>query len=106
MTFEVGKLDRRIELQEPIETRDTTGDVITTYSTVYTVPCAVENFKSAERFSSEQIRSSRVRDFRMRYLTNIEENWQIRYEGSDFRILAIDEIGRREGLKITAEALE
>lgn len=102
----VGKLDRRIEIQEPVTTQDTFGAESVAWQTFARVWAQATPMQAKERHQSAQIRESKVYSFVIRHLVGVESTFRIVFESEIYRILGVAEIGRRIGLEITAEYFE
>ena len=101
----VGRMDRKIVLKRP-DVQNTLGDVTTKpLLTVATVWADVRPMSASERFRSDALHSVRVSNFRIWHRNDVTPDMLIQYEGLDWRITGIAEIGYREGLDITAEAV-
>lgn len=100
------KLDRRISIEVKNTALDANGDRVDTWTTLYnSIPANV-----APSGGREFIRASRMFEtasavFMIRYRRGISQQQRVLYEGKYYNILSIDEMGRRDGLLITAEAI-
>lgn len=101
-----GRLDRRIKFQAPQEGIDGLGHPAKTWGDAFEVWAEYVPVAADERFT--QLREAqairRVR-FRIRYNAAISEDMRIVYEGNLYNVKSIQEIGRREGQDVIAEAL-
>ena len=97
-----GELDRRITVQSATTTTNAVGQDVKTWTDYKTIWAKVK-----EENPSERIRANRV-DARMtyvittRYRTDLTTDMRIVYGGNALDIHGIQEIGRKEGLLITA----
>lgn len=103
MSMNIGRMDRLIEIQYPERTANAIGEKIETWTRFAKVWAQATPLRSTERFTSAQERLSKVYTFKIRYLKNLGPEMRIYYETEYFRIVGIAEIGRREGIEITAE---
>lgn len=102
-----GRLDRRITIKRKSITQNDFGEEITTWVTVATVWAQKIEARGAERFSAQQFIGHAVTTFRIRWSTTVSEitaEHQISFDGRDFDVTDIREIGRREGIEIDAYA--
>lgn len=99
-----GVKNRRIVLKAPVVV-NTLGDVTVTYNEVATVWADERPMRMDERFSSDARHSMRVSNFRIWFRFDVTPEMVIFYAGRDWRITGIAEIGLREELEITAEAV-
>ena len=103
-----GKMDRRITLQRATATDDgfsTTGSL--TWSDIATVWAEVEQIKDGERWRAGAVEATVTHRFRIRYssvVAYLGPSDRVLYQGREFNISAVKEIGRREKLEITASA--
>lgn len=100
-----GKLDRRITIEQVTLAQNAMGEPVETWAPFAEVWTDVRPMTATERFESDARHSARVSNFRIRYLTGIDPTMRISYEGLSWRILGIAELGRREGLDVTAEVV-
>lgn len=114
-----GKLDRLIDLQEKTVTQSGSGEPIDTWSTLsYRRPStAPRPLRAEERFTGPQIVATDQVEFRIRYSESVAglspKNRLIYPAMNDpdtevdknriYDIIAVNELGRREGLQIIAQ---
>lgn len=99
-----GQLDRRITLQRRDEEASASGEPRVVWRDVATVWAALVYGKGAERFAAQQVMSEVPVTFRIRYArawrpTTLD---RIVYDGRDYDIRDVREIGRREGYELDA----
>jgi SPP1 family predicted phage head-tail adaptor len=104
-----GKLDRRITIQRATETRDGFNNVTLTWpgTVIATVWASKEDVRDSERFSSQEVGAEITTRFQIRWSSDVENvnpKDRVVYDGRPYDIVAVKEIGRREGLEITASA--
>jgi len=105
-----GKLDRRIRLESATTTRGLDGHPVRTWSLLREVWAELRPIRGQEGFPAQQFAAKAEVTFRIRYtygldpLPNPSEDMRIVYEGRSYDIVSVTEIGRREGLDITATA--
>lgn len=99
-----GDLDRRIVLEQNTPTRDSLGAPIASWATFATVWAQVRPQRGTEPFQGDQENPRRPTTFRLRYRGDLTEDMRIVYAGDTYDIESIAEIGRQEGLEITATA--
>jgi len=102
----VGQLDRRIEIQEPTETRSDSGGVDTSWAAVARCFAGVAYVKTgnSENVAGDQpVATTRV-EFTIRYRSGLNENMRILYAGEYYNLLPpFREVGRRQFMVIPAE---
>lgn len=99
-----GPLDRRIVIQEAVTVQDSLGQPIETWSTFAERWASRMDVTGRERFASQQEIASETTVFRIRWLEGVTRQMRITSEGKTYDIESIAELGRREGLDISATA--
>lgn len=98
-----GSLDRRINIEQRVITRDGIGAAIESFSIQYAnVPAQLKPFVGREKFNAEALREISYKQYRfiIRYLTGLTPMHRIIFEGERYDILYISEIPRRQGWDI------
>jgi SPP1 family predicted phage head-tail adaptor len=101
-------LDRRIVIERYAETRDTFNNVVQTWSTLATVWASkkdVKDVSNAERFRTQEVGAEVATRFGIRWsptVSGVNAKDRIQYDGATYNITGIKEMGRREGIEITA----
>ena len=103
--MQAGKLDRRIVIQSRSLAQDGAGQPVETWATLCTVWANVEHLRGSEPFQGEQFNAQRKTTFKVRWRDDIDETMQVVFDDDTYRVQSVVEIGRREGLEITALAL-
>jgi SPP1 family predicted phage head-tail adaptor len=98
-----GKLDRRITIQVRVQTHGTDGFVSETWADLFSVYAARENVAAGRRSSSGLDVSTSGEVFTIRYRSGISTAHRLLFEGRPYAITSVTEIGRREGMRLTAE---
>jgi head-tail adaptor len=115
-----GRLDRLITIQRKTLTSSDSGDVVETWTTLIERRAAgYRPLKGEERFNAAQVIGTEQVEFRIRYSSNVADLSQrdrivypaladespedVPVERDIFDILAVHEIGRREGLLIITQ---
>ncbi len=104
----IGRLDRRITIERPVESRSATGQELLTWVTWCSTWAAVSHPKTGadETVVGDVILVTTRVDFEIRYRTGLTEKMRIRYNGSLYNILNIAEDGRKERLLVSAQKQE
>ena len=98
-----GELDRRIRIEQPVETRDEeTGEVETKWVPFAEVWAQRRDLRGREEYSAQQIAAGLDTRFRLRFLEGVTPKMRIVCEGVAYDIRPAVELGRREGLEILA----
>lgn len=101
-----GRLDRRATLLAAAVAQDATGEeVAVSWLSIATVWAEHVPVSGSERTAGSQIASSVTDLFRIRWshqVKGLTAKHRIRFDGRDYNIESIREIGRREGLEIAA----
>jgi SPP1 family predicted phage head-tail adaptor len=106
MTTRSGEYDREITILQNTPTRNSIGEVRPAWSDFRTLPARVIPLMSRDRFMSGGEHNVRAATFRTRWFDGLKSTMQIQYEGSTYEIKGIAEVGRREGLDISAEVIK
>jgi len=101
MAVNIGRLDRRIVIQQATETQNSSGEVISTWSDLATVWASVRPARTVESVQGDQEHAVRETVFRVRRRADITEKMRVSYDGKLYDIAGIVEIGRREALDLT-----
>lgn len=104
----IGKMDRRITLQmDGVETgRDEFNAPI--YGTLETtVWASKEDVSDVERVRAQEVGAEITTRFRIRWseaVRRFDARGRVLFDGREYSVSGVKEIGRREGLEITAAA--
>jgi SPP1 family predicted phage head-tail adaptor len=108
----IGKMDRRITIQEEVVTNNAYNEPgISSWSNVKMVYASVLDDDKAssigtEVFSSDQLTAKRIVKFAIRYRTGITEKMRIFYNDRYYGILSISEPDRRTTLVMKTTVLD
>lgn len=106
MSMNIGRMDRLIEIQYPVRTRNELGEETDVWTRLRKVWAQATPLTANERYKSDAQRESKTYVFKMRYVTGVGPEMRVVHDAQNYRITGIAEIGRREGLEITAEYLQ
>ncbi len=104
--MQAGKLDRRVTIERATMADDGFGQT-PTWAELATVWASRRDVSDAERFASGEVSAQITTRFRIRWssvVAGIDPRDRLICEGRTYDIAAVKEIGRREGLEITAAA--
>lgn len=96
--------DRRIEIQQKTLTQDSYGEPIETWQTLFPAWAEVKEIKGEERFARSQEKAEIDTVFVIRYRRNLSPLMRVLYEGREYNIQSLAEVGRRVDLEIHATA--
>lgn len=96
------RLNRRITLQNPVETPDGNGGFTTSWVDVATIWAEVKAVGGREVFAQGQIQARQPCYFRVRYREDVTAAMRISYGGKLFNIRALRDV---DGLKRLLEIL-
>lgn len=102
----VGRLDRKIDIEQPVATKNSIGEEIYSWSIWQRCWAQYVPKKADERYGSDAVRENRFVQFKTRYWPGLLVTFRILFEGNYYRIRGITEIGRREGWEVDAELLQ
>lgn len=97
----IGRLDRKIVIQQGTETQNTFGEFVTVWTTYHTTFASVHKAGGNEKEEASRVTATNLVKFKIRFYTGITEDMIIQYNGNDYDILEIQELGR-EGLWLKA----
>lgn len=98
-----GRLDRRITIQGKSTTQSDSGEEVVSWVDVATVWAEKVENRGSERFATRQFVGHAVTTFRFRWSSTVAvvtTEHRISYDGREFDITDVREIGRREGLEV------
>jgi head-tail adaptor len=98
-----GNLDRLIEIQRRTTTIGLGGTVGQTWTTFATMRAQLLKNATDDREDARGRTTDAVLTFRMYYFASLSLNDRLLYEGQQFEIKGISEIGRRVGMDVTCE---
>jgi SPP1 family predicted phage head-tail adaptor len=107
MPIHAGTLDRRITLQRATLSQDETGQEIEVWSTLATVWASWRRASARETLAAAEIAAAVTDIFEIRWWSGVSDlnpNDRIQYAGRTYDIADVAEIGRHEGLQISALA--
>ncbi len=103
--MQAGKLDRKIILQRFTTTVDAYNEPVLTWATLATRSASYEPMSDGERFRAGETAANASARFVIRWssaVSTLNPKDRLQYEGETWQILHVKELGRREGLEITA----
>lgn len=101
--IDIGKLDRPITIETPILATDSYGQKIKTFALFATTRANVKLGSEKEDFNSEQFTSVNETIFKIRYRPGVNTSMRIVYNGNNYDILGIKELGRLDALEIRTD---
>lgn len=99
----IGKLDRRITINNVSRTANDYGEPVESDTTLATVWASRLDDNGLERYEQGQLTSTRTVDWVIRYLGTVREDMTITYDTETFKIVSIEEIGRKWGMRLKTE---
>lgn len=98
-----GNLDRIIEIQRRTTGLDLYGTVIDAWTTVATMRAQLLKNATDDREGERGHTTDATLTFRMYYFASLSLNDRLLYEGQQYEVKQISEIGRRVGMDVTCE---
>lgn len=96
LTQRAGRLRRRVTIQQPTETRDSTyGEPVPTWSTYRVRWAEVLPVPGSERFVGDREEARQVVRFQLRYLAGVTPKMRISWDGRTFGITSIQNVEER-----------
>jgi SPP1 family predicted phage head-tail adaptor len=105
MAIAAGKLDRKIVLQRFTSTVDSYNEPVLSWSTLATRSASYEPISDGERFRAGETAATASARFVIRYssaVSTLNPKDRLTFDGDTWQILHVKEIGRREGIEISA----
>jgi len=105
--MDAGPLDRRIVIQRASTSTDAFNEPVETFADLATVWASAKPVRDSERLANGQTLADISYRFVIRYsstVADVNPKDRITFDDRTFDINAVKEIGRREGLEITATA--
>lgn len=99
-----GRLDRRITIKTKSVSQNDFGEEIVTWTDVTTVWAQRSPLKGYERWVAQQVAASVDERFRIRFRTDVSPEDIVEFEGREYDITSVTEIGRRAGLELLCTA--
>ncbi len=99
----IGRLDRRIVIQQRTDTKDSHGDPVPAWSALATVWAEKLPMRGAERFQSQQTLAQADHRWRIRHRTDVTEKMRISHESEYYDIQSVLEIGRGKGTELVTK---
>ena len=102
-----GELDRRITLRSVTTTTDASNSLVETWADLCTIWCKKTDVKDAEKVAAAQVGATITTRFVIRYSSRwstINPTWRLTFEGREYAIEAVKQIGRDEGFELSATA--
>lgn len=94
--MKIGDLDKRIILQDLVETNNF-GEIVKTYSNIATVWAKIISQKGSESFEAARMSSTQKLKIKLRYRADVKTDWRIEWEGQFYNVIDIDRTLRRDG---------
>lgn len=107
MALAAGKMDRRIVLERFTETRDDYNELVKTWAALATRWASYEPLSDGEKFSASETAANASARFVIRHssaVADLNPKDRLVFGSVTYEIVRVKEIGRREGLEITAGA--
>lgn len=105
MGMKAGRLDRRITLERFSTTVDAYNEPVKAWGVFASVAASYEPLSDGERFRAGETAATASARFVIRYSRAVADTSpkdRLTFEGNAWEIVRVKEIGRREGLEISA----
>lgn len=102
-----GALDRRVTFQRATVTKNGFNESVPTWGDLVTVWASKQDIRDSERIRAAQTGAAVSTRFQVRWnavTATLNTKDRLVCEGRTYGIVAVKELGRREGLEITASA--
>jgi SPP1 family predicted phage head-tail adaptor len=105
--MQAGRLDTRIIITRATTSVDEFNTPVETFGEIACVWAHAEPVRDGERMQAGQTIANKAYRFTIRYssdVSDVDPRDRITFDGRDYDINGVKQIGRREGLEITATA--
>lgn len=103
-----GRLDRRITIQHKTVAQNELGEEVETWADHATVWASKFDVSDGEKVAAAEVSATITTRFQIRYSSDVAEinpgDDRVVFDGRTYDIWGVKEIGRREGIEITAAA--
>ena len=99
-----GRLDRKIIIQQQTTTKNAYGETIISWSDLTPMWAEVKQQSAREAWEAGKVSEIEMM-FRIRYRSDIDNTMRIVYDGVNYDITGVRELGRRDGLEIQAKVV-
>lgn len=99
-----GKLDRRVTIRRASVTYDAFNNPVETWADAATVWAQQRPNRGGERFTAQEIAGAAVMTFHIRHRSDVTVKDRIQYDGREWDIRDVREIGRRVVTEIDCTA--
>lgn len=102
-----GKLDRKVTLLRATTTANALNEPVETFASIGVAWASMRRASAREVLASAEIGAESTTVFEFRYLTgpaSLTPKDRLSYGGREFNIQSVEEIGRREGVRVGAVA--
>lgn len=100
--------DRTITIERFTATQDEgSGEEVQTWSTLATVQASKKDVSDRERIAAAEVAADITTRFQIRWdssVADVNPKDRLVYEGKTYDIVGVKELGRREGIEISANA--
>lgn len=102
----IGRLDRKITIEELTNVPDSYNQPVPTWSTFATPWAKMEDRSGSEGYQADQLTASRMTVFTIRYMTGLKETMRVLFEGRYYNIQYIKSPDRRRTLEVGTMLLD
>jgi len=99
-----GKRDRRLTLCPRLLAKGELNSDVESWPDGDTVWSSYQPVSDGERFRAGEVGATITARFQILWRGDVDPTWRVRFEGREFDVIGAKEIGRREGLEISAAA--
>ena len=104
-SMDPGQMTDRITIRKRfLSGADAEGAPVEVFADLVTVWCRMVPIVGRGDFAADQVQNLAIRRFQIRYREDVDGADRILYEGKEYAIIDIIELGQRDGLSITCNA--
>ena len=100
-----GALDRSLILRKRTVANNSLGEPVETFTDLATVRASKTDISDGEKVRAQQVGAEITTRFQIRWSVNwsdLNPKDRVKSEGREYEIVGVKEIGRRDGIEITA----
>jgi SPP1 family predicted phage head-tail adaptor len=99
-SIDPGELRHLVEIQYPVETQDTNGALLLSWSKFAQVKCRIDPYGGGEKWSDAALQTTNLFKFKMRYCDGITTKMRIQYDNRTFDIKNVENVMERNLIHI------
>lgn len=99
----IGRLNRLFTFQRKSVTKNVTGNEEETYTLLFTAWASIQPFRGKETTEANEVVASNFWIIKARYDSRLKPKDRAVWDGNNYDIISVAELGYREGMEIMAK---